>query len=99
MGAIQVVATSEGLGYRAYRHWGEARTEFDGSSGKLRIERRGTDLVYQYWDDGWSELFVSPDIDVDLDMFFRIELRSTDERAVVVALDNLEVTSMIRPPR
>jgi hypothetical protein len=93
MGEIRIETTPDGLIYRGRRHWGEARTECKDRKGRLRIGRRGTDILYEYWKDGWQQLFVSPDVDAELGMFFRIELNSSVKESVVVAIDNLSVTS------
>ncbi len=91
---LQVLAASAGRAYRFLPNWGESRASFDGSIGKLRMERRGAAISYQFWDDGWHELAV--DYFPLVDCTFRIELKSSLEESVVVSIDNLDVTSMIQ---
>ncbi len=95
-GHFQFVAMPEGRCYRFLRDGVDVREPLEGSSGKLRIERAGRALSFQTWRDGWSELFELPEVDSELDMFLWLELQSPDEEAVVVAVDNLEVASMLR---
>jgi serine/threonine protein kinase len=90
----EVLATSSGRSYRLLRYAGESRRPFDSSKGRLRMERRGARVFFQFWDDGWQDLGMGfiPLVDCT----FKIQLESSLDEAVVVAIDNLEVTSMIR---
>ncbi len=73
---------------------GEVREPLAAPSGKLRMERRGALISYQIWRDGWQEL--GSEYFPKVDCTFRIELASSAQESLVVAIDDLEATSMIR---
>jgi hypothetical protein len=91
---FQVLATPDGRAVRFLQTGGEVREPFTTSHGKLRMERRGAMISYQLWREGWEEL--AAEYFPKVDCTFRIELASSAKESVLVAIDNLDVTSMIR---
>ena len=91
-GEIRLECGSFGQSYAAHYHADEASAPAPALAGKLRIRRRGEELFYDYWHDGWNTLLSRPHVPAEVDMTFRLQLNSESATGdVVVSIDNLRV--------